>query len=104
MGHPYLLRVAMYEIGTRRVTLEQLLEDAATEAGVYSNHLRRHLETLQQAEELAQGLKQVVSSPKPVELDSMQIYKLHSMGLVKRKDNQLTPRCSLYREYFCRVL
>lgn len=94
----------MYEVGSRKVTLEQLLGDAATEAGVYSNHLRRYLETLQQAEELAQGLKKVVTSPEPVELDSMQIYKLHSMGLVKRQDNQLMPRCNLYREYFRRVL
>lgn len=103
-GHPYLLRLAMYEVGSRKVTLEQLLGDAATEAGVYSNHLRRYLETLQQAKELAQGLKKVVTSPQPVELDSMQIYKLHSMGLVKRQDNQVMPRCSLYREYFRRVL
>lgn len=103
-GHPYLVRLAMYEVGSGKVTLKQLLGDAATEAGVYSNHLRRYLETLQQAEELAQGLKQVVTSPEPVELDPMQIYKLHSMGLVKRQDNQLVPQCSLYREYFRRVL
>lgn len=103
-GHPYLVRLAMYEVGSRKVTLKQLLGKATTEAGVYSNHLRRYLEMLQQAEELAQGLKQVVTSPEPVELDPMQIYKLHSMGLVKRQDNQLVPQCSLYREYFRRVL
>ncbi|WP_442943131.1 AAA-like domain-containing protein [Nostoc sp.] len=34
----------------------------------------------------------------------MQIYKLHSMGLVQQQDNQVMPRCNLYREYFCRVL
>ncbi len=103
-GHPYLVRLAMYEVSSGKVTLEQLLRDAPTEVGIYSNHLRRHLETLQQASELAQAFKKVVASPEPVELDSMQIYKLHSMGLVQRQDNQVMPRCHLYREYFRRVL
>ncbi|MEA5536855.1 AAA-like domain-containing protein [Crocosphaera sp. XPORK-15E] len=103
-GHPYLVRLALYEISSGKMTLEQLLNEAATEAGIYSNHLRRHLEILQQTPELAQGLQTVVTSPEPVSLDSMQIYKLHSMGLVRQQDNQVMPRCHLYREYFCRVL
>jgi transcriptional regulator with XRE-family HTH domain len=103
-GHPYLVRLAMYYVSSLNVTLEQLLQEAATEAGIYSNHLRRHLETLQKSPELALALKKVVTSPQPIELDSMQIYKLHSMGLVQRQNNYVTPRCNLYREYFRRVL
>ncbi|WP_392532529.1 AAA-like domain-containing protein [Nostoc sp. C117] len=105
-GHPYLIRLAMYEVYTGKTTLKQLLQDASTEAGIYSNHLRRYLETLhsEEAQGLKVALKKVVSSPEPVELDSMQIYKLHSMGLVQRQDNQVIPRCNLYREYFYRVL
>jgi hypothetical protein len=103
-GHPYLVRLAMYEVSSLKVTLTQLLQDAPTEAGIYSDHLRRHLETLHQVPELAQAFKRVVTSLEPVELDSMQIYKLHSMGLVQRQDNHVMPRCNLYREYFHRVL
>lgn len=103
-GHPYLVRLSMYQASCGKVTLEQLLQKASTEAGIYSNHLRRLLEVLQQAPELAFALKEVVSSPEPIELDSMQIYKLHSMGLVQRQDNHVLPRCNLYREYFQRVL
>ena len=103
-GHPYLVRLALYEVSSGKMTLEQLLGEASTEAGIYSNHLRRHLEMLQQSPKLAQVWQTVVVSPEPVELDSMQIYKLHSMGLVQRKNNQVIPRCHLYREYFCRVL
>ena len=103
-GHPYLVRLALYEVSSGEMTLEQLLRQASTEVGIYSNHLRGHLEILQQAPELAQAWQTVVASPEPVELDSMQIYKLHSMGLVQRKDNQVIPRCHLYREYFRRVL
>ncbi|NDJ16962.1 AAA-like domain-containing protein [Myxacorys almedinensis] len=103
-GHPYLVRLAMYEVSSAKITLEQLLHSASTEAGIYSAHLRRHLEALQQAPQLLQALQQVVTASNPVNLDSMQIYKLHSMGLVKRKDNDVMPWCNLYREYFCRVL
>ncbi|MEW6497798.1 MAG: AAA-like domain-containing protein [Cyanobacteriota bacterium] len=103
-GHPYLVRLAMYKVSSLKVTLEQLLQEAATEAGIYSNHLRRHLETLQKCPELALALKKVVTLPEPIELDSMQIYKLHSMGLVQRQNNYVMPRCNLYREYFRRVL
>jgi hypothetical protein len=103
-GHPYLLRLALYEVVSGKMTLDRLLRDAATEAGIYSNHLRRHLEVLQHASELAQALKKVIASSEPVELDSMQIYKLHSMGLVQQQDDRVMPRCNLYREYFRRVL
>ena len=103
-GHPYLVKLALYEVSSGQMTLEQLLSEASTEAGIYSNHLRRHLDVLQQAPELAQALKQVVASQEPVALNSMQIYKLHSMGLVQQKNNQVMPRCHLYREYFHRVL
>lgn len=99
-----MVHLALYEISSGKMTVEQVLREASTEAGIYSNHLRRQLEMLQQAPELAQALQTVVTSPEPVELDSMQIYKLHSLGLVQRKDNQVTPRCYLYREYFRRVL
>lgn len=103
-GHPYLIRLALYEVSSGNITLEQLLTEASTEAGIYSNHLRRNLEILRQSSELVKAFKNVVASSEPVELDSMQIYKLHSMGLVQRKDNQVIPRCHLYQKYFYRVL
>lgn len=107
-GHPYLVRLAMYSVSCLQMSLEQLLHHAPTEAGIYSNHLRRHLAMLQrgseEAQTLKQALRQVVASPEPVELNSMQIYKLHSVGLVHRQDNHVMPRCNLYREYFRRVL
>ena len=103
-GHPYLLRLAMYEIAMGKVTLKNLLQSATTEAGIYNNHLRYLLGVLQTAPELAQSLKRVVNSNVGVELDPMQIYQLHSLGLVQKQNNHVTPRCQLYREYFRRVL
>jgi hypothetical protein len=103
-GHPYLVRLAMYEVSSKKITLEQLLQSAPTEAGIYSAQLRRHLEILQQCPSLLQSFQQVVTNSNPIALDPMQIYKLHSMGLVTRRNNDVMPRCNLYRKYFRRVL
>ncbi|MFN6497023.1 MAG: AAA-like domain-containing protein [Nostoc sp. DedQUE01] len=103
-GHPYLLRLAMYEIATGKVTLKNLLQSATTEAGIYNNHLRSLLGVLQTVPELRICLNRVVNSNVGVELDPIQIYKLHSLGLVQKQNNHVMPRCQLYREYFRRVL
>ncbi len=103
-GHPFLVRLAMYEVSCKNLKLEELLQSASTEAGIYSNHLRGYLEILQKCPRLAEAFNKVVNSPSPVELNSIIIYKLHSMGLVQRQDNHVVPRCNLYREYFQRVL
>ena len=99
-GHPYLVRVALYHMATRQITLEQLLQVAPTEAGLYGDHLRRHLWTLQQHPKLAAAFAKVVTASEPVELESVQAFKLHSMGLVQLQGNYVTPRFDLYRQYF----
>ena len=103
-GHPYLLRLAMYDVAAGKTSFEDLLESAATEAGIYRNHLRYLLDILRSAPDLVKALQRVVNSSVGVELDSMEIYKLHSLGLVIRENNHVTPRCPLYRDYFRRVL
>jgi class 3 adenylate cyclase len=99
-GHPYLVRLALYHIARQETTLDQLLETAPTDAGLYSDHLRRHLWNLQQHPELAAAAQKVVSATEPVQLESVQGFKLHSMGLVHLQGNQVTPRCNLYCQYF----
>ncbi|MDF5722029.1 MAG: AAA-like domain-containing protein [Rhizonema sp. PD37] len=103
-GHPYLLRLAMYEIAVGKVTLKSLLQSATTEAGIYNHHLRSLLGVLQTFPELQTSFKRIVNSNVEVELDPILIYKLHSLGLVQKQNNHVTPRCQLYREYFRRVL
>ncbi|MBW3586350.1 MAG: AAA-like domain-containing protein [Cyanobacteria bacterium 0813] len=99
-GHPYLLRLAMYRIARQDVTLNQLLESATAEAGIYSDHLRRHLWNLEKYPELIEAMREVSSVPKPVKLRLELAFKLNSMGLVKQEGNYCTARCSLYEEYF----
>ena len=99
-GHPYLVRLALYHIARQEMTLVELLETAPTDAGLYSDHLRRHLWNLHQHSDLAGAVKKVVEADSAVQLESMQGFKLHSMGLVQLQGNLVTPRCNLYRKYF----
>ena len=100
-GHPYLVRLALYHLSRQEVTLERLLQDAPTHAGIYSDHLRRYLGHLQQQPELAAALKQVVTAENTVQLQSVPAYQLDSMGLVQLDGNYVQPSCELYRQYFC---
>jgi DNA-binding Xre family transcriptional regulator len=99
-GHPYLVRLAMYRIARQDVTLNQLLNSATTEAGIYSDHLRRHLWNLEKYPELIEAMREVLSVSKPVRLRLEFAFKLNSMGLVKLEGNYCSARCNLYQEYF----
>ena len=100
-GHPYLVRVGLYYIARRDVTLEEVLEAAPTEAGLYGDHLRRHLWNLEHYPELMKAVKKLVESNGSVRLDSsVQTFKLHSMGLVQFQGNNVKFRYSLYEQYF----
>ena len=99
-GHPYLLRVALYQIKRGRTTLDQFLQAAPTESGLYSDHLRRHLLNLEANPALVEGFQQVIRSAQPVQIGSTEAFKLHSMGLVKYQGNEVVPLCNLYRQYF----
>jgi hypothetical protein len=99
-GHPFLVRLALYNIARQDMTLEALLGSAPTEAGLYGDHLRRHLWNLQQRPELVEAVKQVIAVTSPVRLDPVQGFQLESMGIVHLQGNEVIPRCDLYRQYF----
>lgn len=100
-GHPYLVDKALtYMKYYPNTELERLLQEAPTEAGLYDNHLREHLLILHKEPELAAAMKEVVDAPKAVRLDSEKLFKLESMGLLRLEENDVKPRCELYRLYF----
>lgn len=99
-GHPYLVRLAFYYLSRQQITWEELLNDAPTESGIYGDHLRRHLWSLQHNETLAQAFIQVLDGQGPVCLESEYAFKLHSLGLVEFRGNEVMPRFELYRQYF----
>ena len=103
-GHPYLTRLAMYQIKTAGITIEQFIHEALSETGIYSNLLRRLLNIIKQSPELISAFTKVVESDVPIELNPLHTYHLHSIGLVRQQDNLVFPQCKLYQIYFNRVL
>lgn len=99
-GHPYLVSLAFYHLARKEVTLEQLLETAPTQAGIYSHHLRVHWAILRDDAELASLLQRAIAANGSVELDAIAAYKLESMGLVQIEGNLARVSCELYRVYF----
>jgi AAA-like domain len=103
-GHPYLVRLALYQISLGTVSLERFLTEVVDEGGIYSALLRRYLQTLAHDPDLAAAYKKVVTSTQSVVLDSQQVFRLHSLGLVQFHNNGIMPRCNLYTQYFARAL
>ncbi len=100
-GHPYLVRLVLFHIAAGDLSLEEFLQTAPTEEGIYKSHLVGHLKALEDYPDLAAAMKTVVASETPVRLGSEEAFKLDSRGLIVRHKNEVQPRCLLYRLYFC---
>ena len=103
-GHPFLVRAALYQMAKGSLTLEQFVQMAPLESGLYGHHLHRHLMNLKDDPSLAEAMTQVVNAQAPVRLDPTLAFKLRSMGLVKLQGNEVVPACNLYREYLRELL
>ena len=99
-GHPYLIRLALYHLALGHITLENFLQNAPTNAGIYEEHLRRLLNYFQANPHLAEAFMEIVIDTEPVSIATMPAYHLYSMGLVKRVGDKLVTRCQLYQQYF----
>lgn len=99
-GNPTLVHKALDSAKQQNLSLEELLKLAATESGIFRDHLGRHLHNLRQYPELASVFLLCVNSQEPVDIDSQLGFKLHRMGLVKLDGNCVTPSCNLYHRYF----
>lgn len=76
---------------------------APTEAGLYGDHLRRHLLNLNDTADgdlLLRAAKQVFTADRPVDVGTTEAFKLRSMGIAKLQGNQVMPLCDLYQRYF----
>jgi serine/threonine-protein kinase len=112
-GHPYLSRLGFYFVARERKSFETIMANAHTEAGVFSDHLRRHYWNLSLNSDLVTAFKTVIKAQVDVteraentnvkarvRLDSVPAFKLEGMGLVKPVNNEVTVSCHLYQKYF----
>ena len=104
-GHPYLIQLALYWLSERSLELATLIDEAPTQAGIYSCHLLRHWQIVERQECLKSALKEIISSPeKGAEIDSLIAYQLERMGLVELSGNQAHMSSELYYLYFKNLL
>ncbi|MBV6621441.1 MAG: AAA-like domain-containing protein [Rivularia sp. (in: Bacteria)] len=97
-GHPFLVRLAIYHIACKNVSLSQILENATSSKSIYSEHLRRQSFILTQQPELAEAMKDIVNNSNPT-LSTVTKFKLQSMGLIKLQGENLVLRNNLYRQF-----
>ncbi len=99
-GHPYLLQLAFYNLYHDKCTLEDLLQAAPTQTGVYREHLQNLWVILNKKPELLAALKEIILASGSVQLPPLIAYQLDSMGLVKFDGSNCLISCELYRLYF----
>ena len=99
-GHPQMVRLTLSPLTMGDMTLDQIRATAATEAGIYRDHLLERLNYLEAHPKLKAAMQQVVAYDAPVRLKSQEAYRLHSMGLIRRQNNDVLPLCDVYRAYF----
>ena len=67
-GHPYLIRLGLYKMSADKLTIEELLKYAATESGIYQQHLSRHLEILSNQKNIKAVFSQILKASSPLRL------------------------------------
>ncbi|HIK24841.1 MAG TPA: AAA-like domain-containing protein [Thermosynechococcus sp. M46_R2017_013] len=99
-GHPYLIRLSLYHLARQELSWQELIANAASETGLYRDHLRRQWWHLQQQEDLVPAFREILQADKGSLVDSTIGFKLHSLGLITLEGNLAQVRCDLYRRYF----
>ncbi|NES83950.1 MAG: DNA-binding protein, partial [Moorea sp. SIO2B7] len=97
-GHPYLIQRAI-SATQQGYSLEQILERAATESGIYAHHLRSIYALLDEYSELKEKMIQVVNHEDSIALNPQDTFQLESLGLVITEGNQVKVSRRLYRDY-----
>jgi DNA-binding Xre family transcriptional regulator len=102
-GQPFLVLLALYHIARKDVDLTKLLQTAATESGIYKEHLNQITESLVQQPQLLDAIKKISHSKKYIQLERLTQLKLQALGLVNVKNDEVELRYELYRQFFKKI-
>jgi len=98
-GHPYLVRLALYQVAAKAYTPAVLFDQASDDRGPFGEHLQRLWRQVSNEPQLIHGLQEIIRQRTCA--DPQIFYRLHAMGLVvRRQKNGIGPRCKLYSSYF----
>ncbi|MBD2493120.1 AAA-like domain-containing protein [Nostoc sp. FACHB-280] len=103
-GHPALIQLALFHLVSGRITLQDLIEEAMVNGGIYRHHLWRHWLKLQDYPHLIKIYAELVKTKLGLVIDPVDAYKLDSLGLISFDGDRILPRCKLYRTYFQKQL
>ncbi|WP_298904104.1 AAA-like domain-containing protein [uncultured Nostoc sp.] len=99
-GFPYLVRLAFYHSVQYQIPVDDILQNATNDTGIFSEHLHNQLHSLLQSPDLVDAFQQVISSTVAITLEQEVAFKLKSLGLIYLENKNATVSCGLYREYF----
>ncbi|NEQ41621.1 MAG: hypothetical protein F6K40_37680 [Okeania sp. SIO3I5] len=106
-GIPYLTRLGLYHIALKRISIEEILNNATTSQGIFGEHLSEIRNKLQRNSNrlLAKEMKKIIDSDRPINIDNIAAKKLIDKGLIKMtKEDRYICSCQLYRLYLKRYL
>jgi hypothetical protein len=86
------------------MTLQEIIEDAIANGGIYRYHLWRHWIKLQENPRLAKTYAEILAAKQGISLNPIETYKLEGLGLIRFEGDRILPHCELYRAYFAKQL
>lgn len=101
-GHPFLTRLAFYELRTHRYDFDTLLTNATSDTGPFAQHLHYYWQKILDMPELKPLLSQICEQRR--NLEDKLYYRLKGAGLIKKAGSQVVMRNNLYKQYFMEQL
>ncbi len=97
-GHPYLAQRGLYELVRQRIDLSAVQAQASMDEGIFGDHLRRMLISLERDPGLCDALRGFMRGEEG--LTRMHFYRLRSAGVLSGTSPQdARLRCELYERY-----
>ncbi|WP_416212795.1 AAA-like domain-containing protein [Nostoc sp. LEGE 12450] len=103
-GHPALIQISLYYLRSQEMTLQEIIEDAIANGGIYRDHLWRQLIKLQENPRLAKTYGEILAAKQGISLNPIDTYKLEGLGLIRFEGDRVLPRYGLYQSYFAKQL
>jgi AAA-like domain len=98
-GHPYLARLAVFQMARQGVSLSTVLESPASQNGVFGEHLSRCLSRLRERPRLWDAVHRLLDEP-AASISSESYHCLSGMGLIVQEGGASRLRYPLYERFF----
>ncbi|MFZ4656343.1 MAG: AAA-like domain-containing protein [Caldilineaceae bacterium] len=96
-GHPYLTRLALYEMAKHKKSWNAITKAAMTDQGIFRDHLQDLFKKIYQQPTLQSALLTIIRTHRCH--DQSALIRLLRAGVVKGSGDRFSCRCELYRQY-----